>query len=277
MPHSITNSQTGGYFTLLGKEQLIKSFKKVSDVAHYTILWNRAGKADLLIDSIPTQLNAHEAITLSGNQKLQLLGFEDLVAVQYNREFYCIVDHDKEVSCVGLIFYGVTNNPVINLGESYKKHESLMQVFYDELATKDSIQEEMVRMLLKRLIIMLTRLYKDQYFKERSEQSEETDLIRNFNLLVEIHYKKSHQVAFYADLMHKSPKTLSNTFRKLYNKSPLNIIHQRLALESKRLLLYTDKTAKEIGFEIGFQEEAHFSRFFKKMEGITPLKFRKAE
>jgi|GEM_PF-2482189 len=52
--------------------------------------------------------------------------------------------------------------------------------------------------------------------------------------------------------------------------------HGSLFLESKRLILYTDKPAGEIGFELGFEEPAHFSRFFKKMAGITVSDFRKS-
>lgn len=67
----------------------------------------------------------------------------------------------------------------------------------------------------------------------------------------------------YADLLNKSPKTLSNLFSIYNQKSPLQIIHERISLESKRLLVYTDKSTKEIAFELGFEEVAHFSRFFK--------------
>ena len=47
------------------------------------------------------------------NQSFSFEAMEDLVAWQFNREFYCIVDHDAEVSCVGLLFY--TNANVVAL------------------------------------------------------------------------------------------------------------------------------------------------------------------
>jgi AraC-like DNA-binding protein len=93
-------------------------------------------------------------------------------------------------------------------------------------------------------------------------------------LLVENNFKTLHQVKDYANLMFKSPKTLSNLFSKYSDKSPLQIISDRLFLESKRLMLYTELSASEIGYSLGFQEPAHFSRFFKKMAGQTPSAFK---
>jgi AraC family transcriptional regulator, transcriptional activator of pobA len=83
-----------------------------------------------------------------------------------------------------------------------------------------------------------------------------------------------HQVQDYAALLNKSPKTLANLFAQNQQPSPLAIITNRIALEGRRLLTYTDKTISEIGFELGFEESAHFSRFFKQAVGSTPRDFR---
>lgn len=74
--------------------------------------------------------------------------------------------------------------------------------------------------------------------------------------------------------MFKSPKTLSNNFAK-FEKSPLQIIHDRIILEAKRLLIYTEKTAKEIAYEIGFEDASHLSRMFKKHTSFSPSEFKK--
>jgi len=144
---------------------------------------------------------------------------EDAVIWQFNKEFYCIITHDAEVSCTGLLFYG------------WREAEPIL---LDEKET------------------------------------------RSLGLLVENNFKKLHQVQDYANLMFKSPKTLSNLFAKYSEKSPVQLIADRLFLKSKRLILYTDKSTGEIGFELGFGEPAHFSRFFKKMSGVTVSDFRKS-
>jgi AraC-like DNA-binding protein len=209
------------------------------------------------------------------NQSFHFEKPEQIVAWQYNRNFYCIVDHDKEVSCVGFLFYGSAGNMFITLNaEQQKRIGLLLNVFIDEFSTVDNIQRDMLQMLLKRLIIIVTRLGKQQYLKGTSLTDDKLDVIRNYNLLVEKHYKKEHQVQYYAEQLNKSSKTLSNLFLLYNHKSPLAVIKDRVITEAKRLLIYTNKSAKEIGYDIGFEDAAHFSNFFKKHTGISISDFR---
>lgn len=101
------------------------------------------------------------------------------------------------------------------------------------------------------------------------------DLIRRFALSVEIHFRQQHEVKFYAEALHKSPKTLSNLFALYKQPTPSEIIHNRIILEAKRLFLYTDKSAKEAAFELGFANPEHFSRFFKSKTGFSIPDFKK--
>lgn len=81
---------------------------------------------------------------------------------------------------------------------------------------------------------------------------------------------------FYASRLNKSPKTLSNLFALYHHQTPLQVIQDRLVLEAKRLFYYTDKSAKEIAQELGFDDAAHFSRFFKNQLQVSPSEFKKA-
>jgi AraC family transcriptional regulator, transcriptional activator of pobA len=110
---------------------------------------------------------------------------------------------------------------------------------------------------------------------DRITTPNEVDLVRTFSALVEMHFKTLHKVSDYANLMNKSPKTLSNVFNAFGEKTPLQIIHERIILESKKLLLYTDKSSKEISFELNFSDPVQFSRLFKNIAGVTPIEFRK--
>nr|WP_286174599.1 helix-turn-helix domain-containing protein [Cytophaga sp. FL35] len=77
-------------------------------------------------------------------------------------------------------------------------------------------------------------------------------------------------------MLHKSPKTLSNLFSIYGQKSPQQIILSRLALEAKRLIHFTDKQNQEIAYELGFNDPAHFSKFFKKLTQLTPSQYRES-
>ncbi|MEM6396160.1 MAG: helix-turn-helix domain-containing protein [Bacteroidota bacterium] len=245
-----------------------------SELNLLSIVWNTGPKQTAWVDEVPFTLESGDCILLIYEHRFRFERNEDLVAWRFNRDFYCIIDHDEEVSCVGFIFYGMPSPMLLKLDEAHQhKFNLLSQVFIDEFGNHDNLQGEMMRMLLKRLIVILTRLAKVQHLKTKPH-GDELDTIRQFNLLVEQHFATKHQVQDYAELLFKSPKTLSNLFGKYSDKTPLQVIRERMALEAKRLLRYSDKPISEIGYDLGFSESAHFSRFFKKMSGYSASKFR---
>lgn len=132
----------------------------------------------------------------------------------------------------------------------------LLHVFIDEFETQDKIQGEILQMLLKRFIIKCVRAAKDQLIPKELN-NKQVDIIRKFNVLVDTHYKEKRHVKDYADLLFKSPKTLSNLFRIYNQQSPQQIIHNRLVLKAKRILLYTDRNISEVGFDLGYEDPAY--------------------
>lgn len=134
----------------------------------------------------------------------------------------------------------------------------------------------MLRILLKRFIIRCTRMAKKQILKSDGNQSD-IDLVRHFNVLVEEHFKTKKTVGEYAEIMHKSPKTITNVFGKYSEDTPLQVIHKRIIMEAKRMLLYTDKASKEIGYELGYSDPAQFSKLFKNHTGLTTTEFKKSK
>ncbi len=239
-------------------------------------LWNRNKvSVTVAIDGLAMELGPNQIMTATYLQKLSFASTQlPLTAILFNREFYCISDHDNEVSCNGILFFGTQDIPIITIPqELQKRFDLLYEVLVEEFATPDAIQGDMLQMMLKRFIIMSTRLAKEQ-LKLKNLDNDQIEVIRKFNYLVDIHYKTKRKVSDYAELLFKSPKTLSNLFSLYNQKSPQRIILDRLALEAKRLMHFTDKQNQEIAFELGFNDPAHFSRFFKKMTQMTPSEYR---
>ena len=244
--------------------------------ALYKVLWNKTANTSITIDGYQMQLGENQLVFCTPLNIVEIPLDSGIIAIVFNREFYCIRDHDQEVSCHGLLFFGSSKPPVIQL--SAKEQESFQRmfaIFEEEFETKDHIQGEMLRVMLKRLLITATRMVKSAFVTSDDMPANQFDLVRQYHVLVEQHFREKHQVAEYAELLFKSPKTLSNVFKKTGDTSPLKVINERIALEAKRLLLYSDKTAEEIAYELGFKEAAHFSKFFKKQLGVPPATFKK--
>lgn len=239
-----------------------------------TFLWFKT-RQSIHIDGTALQLKANQVLCLTEFHRLETEKFGRVRLIRFNRPFYCIKDHDNEVSCKGLLFYTATEPPIITIPKSEtNKFEILWEMFLIEMATADNLQFEMLQMMLKRFIIFCTRIYKSQYAMPQNI-ARGWDVIREFNLLVETHFREVHTVAGYAAKLNKSPKTLSNYFLRQRNKSPLQVIQERIMLEARRLLRYSDKSVKEIAYEIGYEDVQSFSRAFQQKEGIPPSAFRK--
>lgn len=238
-----------------------------------TVIWFKEDNNQFVIDGKPYTFNKNQIVFLTEFHQVKVIRKEVSKFLRFNRSFYCVIDHEHEVSCRGLLFYGASNVPVVNIPPTDLEHfELVWKMFAIEMASKDNLQIEMLRMMLKRYLILCTRVYKDQ--ERFPEDDQHSDLIRQFNFLVEGHFKTKHTVAEYAEMLNKSPKTLSNIFSKTGFKTPLQYIHERKMLEARRLLQHSERSIKEIAYEIGHEDIQTFSRFFKKHEGVSPSEFR---
>lgn len=275
MLKSFYNSKVEARFILCENELRTPAFDKSKK--YLRIIWNRSlSPIEFLVDDKPVLLHPSHLICLTYLQHIHMVNTDACYsALLFNREFYCIHTNDQEVSCNGLLFFGSDATPVIYLDESESVTLGyLFTALNEEFDTIDNNQEEMLRILLKRLIIRCTRVARKQWFRSTASLTD-VDTVRQFVVHVEENYKTLHKVSDYAAVMHKSPKTITNTFSLFSDKTPLQIIHERIILEAKRQLLYTDKSLKQISHELGFQDPAQFSKLFKNIEGQNAADFKR--
>ena len=244
----------------------------------YKFIWVQEGTLAIEIDHVLMRLEKDEIISLTPLHHIDIKEVNGKsLSLVFNSNFYCIYGHDNEVSCNGFLFHGSSDIMRIKLTpDQSKKLHSISDIFMDECVIKDNLQEEMLRIVLKRFIITCTRIARER-FSISEEKEKSFDIVRQFYVLVDQHYKEKKQVQDYAELLYRSPKTISNLFAEYGLPTPLRIIHERVEAEAKRLLLYTNKSAKEISGILGFDDIAAFSRFFKKMTKESISEYRKRE
>ncbi len=240
----------------------------------FSMLWFLEDDNSMVIDAEARSFNQNEILFLTSLNNIEIQQIKKHHFLRFNKAFHCIINHDSEVGCRGILFYGSNNTPTLRPNnEQLSILETVWKMLVIEMKASDNLQLEMLQMMLKRILLLSTRMYKSQTNYQAIDEGQ-TDIVREFNFQVEQHFKEKHSVAEYAALLNKSPKTLSNLFSKLSGKSPLQIIQSRIMLEVRRLLRYTDKPISEIGYEVGFMDIQSFSRFFKKHQGVSPSVYR---
>jgi AraC-like DNA-binding protein len=193
----------------------------------------------------------------------------------YNRDFYCVEIHDKEVACDGILFHNVYEIPVIFMTEEISMEmEGSIGAIKNELEMEDSSMEEVLRIFLKLIIIRATRIWKKEHRVAGQEAHQEVEFSRNFSQLVEWHYTLYHTVAEYADLLNITPKALNKRVTRYTEATPNDIIKNRIILEAKRLLVHTRLSVKEIGYKLGYDDTSYFIRLFSKQVSASPQSFR---
>lgn len=244
----------------------------------YKFIWVTEGQITLEVDDQEIVVTQDGMLTLTPLHHMHFLQVSGrYAALLFNSNFYCIHGNDHEVSCNGLLFHG-SSHLVKFVPDVYnwKKIHTLTGILKDEFDSKDRLQEEMLRILLKRFIILCTRIVQRQIGGER-ENGMQFETVRKFYVLVDMHFREKKQVQEYAGLLNKSPKTLANILSAYALPSAIRIIHDRIEAEARRLLLYTSKSVKEIALLLGFEEQAAFARFFKNATGLSCSVFRKQQ
>jgi len=94
--------------------------------------------------------------------------------------------------------------------------------------------------------------------------------------LVEEHFQKERQLAFYADKLAMTVDRLNDHVKRATGVTAGHLIRHRVLTEAKRQLVFTNEPIHEIAYDLAFSDPSHFARFFRKHTGTTPHEFRAA-
>lgn len=146
--------------------------------------------------------------------------------------------------------------------------ETLIESYNSETPAYD-----LIRVTLLQLLLLM-----DMHMQQRQQTQvpkQKLTLLNNFRRLIDKHYKDIKLPKEYADLLYVTPNHLNALCQDLLGKTAGELIRDRILLEAKRLLTNVNLTATEIAYELNFQDNSYFNRFFKKYELVTPDDFRK--
>ncbi len=247
---------------------------KPEQVDSYTIFWIKDGAGIYHIDFEEYTFDGNILFFLSPGQVFSVTSekIKEAYKLSFKQDFYCIQTHDKEISCNGVLFNNIYDTPfVIPKTKDIDRLSMILEDLVEEFGAKNSGQYDMLQSYLKQFIIHSVRIKKEDFVvKEETE----TKLYKEFSVLVAQNFKKLHSVTMYANRLGVSPKSLTKHFQKIGSETPSDFIKNRIILEAKRQLLYSDQSVKEIAFDLGFNDPAYFTRFFTKATQKAPLFFK---
>ena len=133
--------------------------------------------------------------------------------------------------------------------------------------------ENALRHLLAILIVRLERIYQ-QAFKTDRHEPDAYRLYQRFMALLETEVTRHHDVQYYATSLGLPPARLSRILTQIVGKSTKQVIDERIVLDAKRYLHFTNLPIKEIAAILGYGDVFHLSKTFKRLTGVPPHVFR---
>jgi AraC family transcriptional activator of pobA len=132
---------------------------------------------------------------------------------------------------------------------------------------------DIIASILELILLSCNKLYSN--FTKPEEINRSHLLVKRFKQLLEENYTSNPGVKDLADMLSVTPNHLTDTVRAITGKTSNELIDEKIIIEIKRLLVHTDFSATQISHQLGFKDQSYFSRYFKKLTGMTPGTYRK--
>lgn len=151
---------------------------------------------------------------------------------------------------------------------------ALLHNLLAEFQVPQATQSPTVRWLARAVVWLITNQHAARTDTQAHRALRSQRLFTRFLQLVEQHVQEQWTLSQYADRLGLSTQRLNRLAREVNNQSALEVVHARLTREACRRLVYTAAPVGTIAEELGFEDAAYFSRFFRRRIGKTPLAFR---
>ena len=159
-------------------------------------------------------------------------------------------------------YYHDNANLAFPKGRCFERLELICKMIFDEMQ-QEKPELAIVRELLNSLFTMI-----------EAERKNQDITFKNFLNILEENFRRPEGVNYYAEKLFMSPRNLNSITQNILQQSVSEIIETRKLIEAKNLLVSSNKTISEIGFELGYSDKAYFTSVFKKKSGQTPTEFR---
>lgn len=235
----------------------------------YQIIWLSKGKAKFRIDFREIIIKENEILIIAVGQVCQFDVTSDYCgkAILFTGSLFNLTELDSNFLHTAGILNPVSLNKAVSICPELAGN--LITLLDEELKqSSDNFQIGIAQSFLRIILLQAERRYASSFPPIIN------NIGRQFYNAVEQYFRKNRSSEYYINLLGINEKILSKEIKALTGKTPKVYIDSRTILEAKRLLSYSSLSAKEIGYELGFDEPTNFNKYFRKHTGMTPTQFR---
>ncbi|SHN13224.1 AraC family transcriptional regulator [Chitinophaga sp. CF418] len=244
---------------------------------HYVeIIWIIKGGGTLVMDLEKFTLQDNSIFCITPGQLHQLKEEEQTegYVISFTEAFLHMGEQEFDLMYNSGLFQSFSRSAGIRLDSDIAgEMQEIALKMLKESNNTYLFKTEMLRRYLKIFLIYVARQF--QAPLQTLMQTRNIELSEKFKSLVELHFKTHRKVADYAKLLTVTPNYLNEIIKKTTAYPASHHIRQRIILEAKRRVAYSDECMKEVAWHLGFTDIAHFSKFFKNATGTTFTEFRK--
>jgi AraC family transcriptional regulator, transcriptional activator of pobA len=276
---TLVNPQNGNLAFKLFHFENNCSFDHVQRHNYYSLIWITKGSGTMKADFSEYEFSEKRLFAFSPYQPFMIANCENLegISLQFHPDFYCIHKHQNEVACNGVLFNNIYEPPCIKVDEGASvTFTMLLEQIKIEMQNPELAQYELLISYLKIFLITASRLKTQQQPAAYAAISDlkEPFVLQNLKDAIEKDFKSKHSPSDYAKILNISASALAKIVKSYFNKTLTELIAERIIIEAKRELYLTNKTVKEIAYELGYTDEFYFSRFFKTNADVSPQMYR---
>lgn len=196
--------------------------------------------------------------------------------ILFSDEFFYFNQHNKDLLFELPFFHHKTSRPVLNLTkEHFEEIQTLFFTLQEEFHSNRKYRLNLLQSYIHILLLRGKELFEGKQDIAPRNDNAYARIIYNFKNLIEKHFLKLHQVNDYAAILNITPNHLNGVCKTVLGKNASELIKDRIALEAKRLLIFSGMNIKEISFALNFEDPSLFTRFFKNQNGTTPYDFQR--
>jgi len=241
----------------------------------FEVLWVENGAGNCLVDQKRYPIANNTLVCVQPGQKWKI--YPSHYASGLRMSFPAIDPRNNmngwEMTWVANLVLLLSICPVIEAEEQFANNfrTVMLQIF----AEYEQLQESSMPIIQRYLDIILLYISRQQGSFRTTHLSGKSKLVREFSMLVDSRFRDLKLVTQYASQLRISPNYLNEAVKSILGYPASRYIRNRIILEAKRKAIYSNESMKEIAYSLGFDNTAHFSKYFKNSSGMCFSSFKK--